>query len=573
MMRGTMSSNFLVPNVACLFPSAPRGLKGGIAPNSPQGESSDFKLLVENLRQSPKWLYAQNSLGLGVFSPFGSSEPVVDQELIELVWGGQTDLLTALLGNPIGLPEKDGLYCVPVELRFTANAGETTEFAGSAQLILNWQDLNAQKDSPRMEIPASLVVKIEDGDTDLSRLLRGEMAGSSKTAQLVMSLDDLNGTKDFGEIEIPVKLVIKVEREYADFCDFPNRLSNDAVTSMVDEGHPFKTRLYSPESDVSNGLRKAMNLPVVAEGVAHDNTGPVQAGKLIGQLKELKGKLAIELELKVQPQAKETSVVRYRENPRTDFGTGQLSLKRDISGVKGVVWGVDEESTLEEPFQSKNDYPSNSQNGEQKASSRDNPVVKEGKFSRFSELIKDKETGFKETRIWPNNLWAENKAGQSRFENLEFNRSPFSEIEKLQNLTEDIFSRIRTSIFNLKDGFRSEAKIRLQPESLGSVRINLVTENSNVCAKIVVDNLTTKQIIQSNLPQLKESLSQQGLNLEKLDISLGGESSNSFSDAKTGFATNWGGRRYVTAEPNADLDARDSSFGLWKHNYVLNCLA
>lgn len=556
MMRGTMSSNFLVPNAAFLFPCAPRELKGGITPNNPQGESSDFKLLMENLRRSPKWLYNQNSLGIGVFSPFESSGFGLGQDPIRLLWSGQGDLMSLLEKNSTQFPGKDGVCSVPIELKFTPDSKE--------------------------------------------------MAGFAQTAQLVINSDDLNNQNIFGKIEIPARLVIKIEDENADLCDLLKGSFDNAIISKSDKSILSENRLYPSGSDVSNTSGKVITLPVMVAIVADENTELIQAGKLmgqlklgadedtesiqtekstrqfklaadentesiqveklVGQLKELGGKLEIRFDAKAQPQTKENGLTGHENSPETGFGKEEPPLK-------GAVAKVDVNSQFREQGQFKNDYLSNSQDGDQGAAFQDSQVIDQGRFLKFSELIKNKEPRFDETRIWTSNLWTENKAEQLGFENLKFNRNPFLEVQRLENWTENILSRIRTNIFDLKDGLRSEAKMKLEPESLGSLRISLVTENSNVSAKIVVDNLTTKQIIQSNLPQLKESLSQQGLNLEKCDISMGQENRDSFHDAQAGSTPDWGNRKYMRAQPDGDVDSEYSSFGIWKNNYVFNCLA
>ena len=71
---------------------------------------------------------------------------------------------------------------------------------------------------------------------------------------------------------------------------------------------------------------------------------------------------------------------------------------------------------------------------------------------------------------------------------------------------------------------RSEAKIELKPAILGNVRMQIATERQQVTLKIVTELAVTKEMIESNLSQLKTDLQVHGLDVEKIDISLSDQS-------------------------------------------------
>lgn len=66
-------------------------------------------------------------------------------------------------------------------------------------------------------------------------------------------------------------------------------------------------------------------------------------------------------------------------------------------------------------------------------------------------------------------------------------------------------------------------EIKLSPKELGSIKIFLDTNDNNVSAKIEVGNEQTKAIVVNNLPQLKETLSQQGINLNNVNVTVSSE--------------------------------------------------
>ncbi|MCX8105252.1 MAG: flagellar hook-length control protein FliK, partial [Ignavibacterium album] len=75
-------------------------------------------------------------------------------------------------------------------------------------------------------------------------------------------------------------------------------------------------------------------------------------------------------------------------------------------------------------------------------------------------------------------------------------------------------------------------EIKLAPEELGRIKILIDTNDNNVSAKIEVGNEQTKAIVVNNLPQLKESLSQQGVNLNNVNVSVTSEEQKNSEQTK-----------------------------------------
>jgi flagellar hook-length control protein FliK len=66
-------------------------------------------------------------------------------------------------------------------------------------------------------------------------------------------------------------------------------------------------------------------------------------------------------------------------------------------------------------------------------------------------------------------------------------------------------------------------EIKLAPEELGKIKIQLDTFDNNVNAKIEVNNEQTRVIVVNNLPLLKETLTQQGVNLNNVNVTVTSE--------------------------------------------------
>ncbi|MBL7202895.1 MAG: flagellar hook-length control protein FliK [Desulfobacteraceae bacterium] len=82
---------------------------------------------------------------------------------------------------------------------------------------------------------------------------------------------------------------------------------------------------------------------------------------------------------------------------------------------------------------------------------------------------------------------------------------------------------VKKAAFNLENG-RSEFKIDLKPESLGHLKMQILTENHHVTVRILTENPLVKDMIESNLVQLKANFQNQGLEIEKFDVSVAQDS-------------------------------------------------
>lgn len=86
---------------------------------------------------------------------------------------------------------------------------------------------------------------------------------------------------------------------------------------------------------------------------------------------------------------------------------------------------------------------------------------------------------------------------------------------------EELFSQIiEKSIINKNEDF-SEIRIQLKPDSLGKLTIRLIMEKGEMTAKFVAENKMVKETIESNFSELRDALSQKGLNIQNLSVSVG----------------------------------------------------
>jgi flagellar hook-length control protein FliK len=71
------------------------------------------------------------------------------------------------------------------------------------------------------------------------------------------------------------------------------------------------------------------------------------------------------------------------------------------------------------------------------------------------------------------------------------------------------------------EGGQTKARISLHPPSLGKVNMHIVTRDNQVSATFFAETSLVKEIIESNLPQLRESFQQQGLKVDQFNVFVG----------------------------------------------------
>jgi flagellar hook-length control protein FliK len=85
---------------------------------------------------------------------------------------------------------------------------------------------------------------------------------------------------------------------------------------------------------------------------------------------------------------------------------------------------------------------------------------------------------------------------------------------------------VQKAAIHLKDG-QNEARIDLKPEYLGHIRMQIISENHHVTVKIMAEHGFVKDMIENNAHQLKADLQQQGLNIDKLEVTVSRDSDGS----------------------------------------------
>ncbi len=88
-----------------------------------------------------------------------------------------------------------------------------------------------------------------------------------------------------------------------------------------------------------------------------------------------------------------------------------------------------------------------------------------------------------------------------------------------ENVMRQLTSKVHTAI---RSGFQ-EVRLHLHPQSLGEVHLKLRVEGDIVVAKLAVESLQVKQIIEANSQSLRDALAEHGLTMQDLDVGVNQE--------------------------------------------------
>lgn len=70
---------------------------------------------------------------------------------------------------------------------------------------------------------------------------------------------------------------------------------------------------------------------------------------------------------------------------------------------------------------------------------------------------------------------------------------------------------------------KSEMIIKLKPDNLGKVTVEIAVENGNITAKFLAESRKVKEILEANMQDLKDHLAKQGMVVQDLSVSVGND--------------------------------------------------
>ena len=166
-------------------------------------------------------------------------------------------------------------------------------------------------------------------------------------------------------------------------------------------------------------------------------------------------------------------------------------------------------------------------------------------------------------------------AADNAIKAVESNKSVLPEKLIARGATEaKIINQIISKLNVRSGGGKSEVQIRLDPPSLGTIRLNIITVGDSVRTVIVAENHAVKQTIENNFNQLRDAMGEQGLKVDSFSVTVGGESGNhngkQFGEKDSADSQN---QEQITSSGNeGDVEDFDASF-IFDGNQSISVLA
>lgn len=101
---------------------------------------------------------------------------------------------------------------------------------------------------------------------------------------------------------------------------------------------------------------------------------------------------------------------------------------------------------------------------------------------------------------------------------------PLKEVFTQMNTAQTVMDQIVTNAKVVLTDDAQSMTIQLQPENLGKIALSITTEKGTMTGKFVAENLVVKEAIEVNLINLKNSLNEQGIKVDNLEVVVGNTS-------------------------------------------------
>lgn len=127
----------------------------------------------------------------------------------------------------------------------------------------------------------------------------------------------------------------------------------------------------------------------------------------------------------------------------------------------------------------------------------------------------------------------------------------------------EVIDQVRINILQGAQNGQKKVTIQLQPPELGKLNIELSLSDKQIEARIYTEHQTVREVILSQIEQLRSQLSQDGLNLGRIDVSVGTFREADSQQSQNGllsFRTGRGG----SGGNGAEVSAADSTVREWQ---------
>ena len=349
---------------------------------------------------------------------------------------------------------------------------------------------------------------VSDIDVD-SSVLNAEAAGLAAQAPLLGEVSEV-GSNDVNSAQIEVSENIQIEN--LDLEELGEGQSKDLISQdILDELNVTLEDITTLEDSSDSNL---MTTAEQAVKYVIDKNSTEETDLAVDSVLEDEGLVDTTITAEDLSEANETLIANNDENLSvSQDGSEKNEVTETSSEQIEVNDGADSSSTDENSYLNNHDKSDRKENLKKESMKSDNiddiPDIEQStsKDLKYSNLQGDISVGK-----------ANSVSGISQS-----NLAPTSSAQNMQPVNiskEDVIAQIHNKLQALNSTTNTKLTMVLNPESLGKVQIQLANSREGVTAEFLVSSQGVKDILDSSLTQLKETLSAQGVHVNDVSVKV-----------------------------------------------------
>ena len=349
---------------------------------------------------------------------------------------------------------------------------------------------------------------VSDIDVD-SSVLNAEAAGLAAQAPLLGEVSEV-GSNDVNSAQIEVSENIQIEN--LDLEELGEGQSKDSISQdILDELNVTLEDITTLEDSSDSNL---MTTAEQAVKYVIDKNSTEETDLAVDSVLEDEGLVDTTITAEDLSEANETLIANNDENLSvSQDGSGKNEVTETSSEQIEVNDGADSSSTDENSYLNNHDKSDRKENLKKESMKSDNiddiPDIEQStsKDLKYSNLHGDVSIG-KTSSV--SGIAQSSLASTSSAQNM----------QSVNISKEDVIAQIHNKLQALNSTTNTKLTMVLNPESLGKVQIQLANSREGVTAEFLVSSQGVKDILDSSLTQLKETLSAQGVHVNDVSVKV-----------------------------------------------------
>ncbi len=398
------------------------------------------------------------------------------------------------IGGGSGSPVKDNLTCEVCNTETYSDDAASKDLSIQLQAVVNGSNIMEASDTVITEMSASIFLSMMGfGSEDIKAALQS-MGGtnSSPDIKAVDFLENLGFSEETAK-EMAAQVIVRGNSAF-DSVHAEKINSENSIMPVLKFSKNYNEMLSNikriasdePQQKTAPNIENAFSEPILDTLKKGDMVNPLRIGQTdsgaLYTLKEIKNIISGKLENSSLLDLSEADGVSLDLPPQAKIPAGEVKIVKssDKSGniaalAPAVSQGEGNEQNIDFDLSGGDNFSLNA---------KEYAVLKQG-----------------------------DSTGKSGVENIAQSQKTIIDKAVISQIVEKAAIFIR--------GEKNEIKIHLDPPSLGSVHIKVSMESNNMKATMVADTPLVKEVIESNLGDLKRSLSDSGIKVDQFSVLVG----------------------------------------------------